>query len=111
MSGAPASGASRLGSGLVSALLCGALIACAGAHKPTGRPAQLRALVEPATALVQVDETFVGSARVLDKRPAQLTPGKHRVTVDAPGYFPHDVELELVPGVTTLQLKLRPIPK
>jgi len=111
MSGAAASGVSRFCSGLVWASLCGALIACGGAHKAKGRPAELRALVEPPTAIVQVDETFVGSARVLDKRPAQLTPGKHRVTVDAPGYFPHDVELDLAPGVTTLQLKLRAIPK
>ena len=111
MSSRAASFVLRLCTAVVSASLCGALIACGGAHKPKGRPAELRALVEPPTAIVQVDETFVGSARVLDKRPAQLTPGKHRVTVDAPGYFPHDVELDLAPGVTTLQLKLRAIPK
>lgn len=101
----------RAARGVLSVVLCGALLACAGSHKPKGRPAELRAVVEPPTAIVQVDERFVGSARVLEKRPAQLTPGKHRVTVDAAGYFPHDVELELAPGVTTLQLKLRAIPK
>jgi hypothetical protein len=95
---------------LATAAVCAALIACGGAHKPKGRPAELRAVVEPPTAIVQVDEKFVGSARVLDKRPAQLAPGKHRVTVEAEGYFPHDVEVDLVPGVTTLQLKLRAVP-
>lgn len=68
-------------------------------------------MVVPAQANVQVDEHFVGSARVLEKRPAQLTVGKHRVTVDAAGYFPHDVELDLASGVTTLELKLRAIPR
>jgi hypothetical protein len=100
----------RVSTALCSLCLCVALVACGGAHKPKGRPAELRALVEPPTAIIQVDEKFVGSARVLDKRPAPLAPGKHRVTVEAPGYFPHDVEVELVPGVTTLQLKLRALP-
>ena len=104
------SSVSRLSLALASACLGSALIACGGAHKPKGRPAELRAVVQPPTAIVQVEEKFVGSARVLDKRPAQLTPGKHRVTVEAPGYFPHDVEVELAPGVTTLQLKLRAVP-
>jgi hypothetical protein len=91
--------------------LSAALLACGGAHKAKGKPAELRAVVEPSTAIVQVDEKFVGSARVLDKRPASLPPGRHRVTVEAPGYFPHDVEVDLVPGVTTLNLKLRAIPR
>jgi hypothetical protein len=93
------------------ALLSVVLAACAATHKPKTRQAELRAVVEPSNALVQVDETFVGAARVLEKRPAQLSPGKHRVTVDAAGYFPHDVELDLAPGVTTLTLKLRAIPR
>jgi hypothetical protein len=100
----------RVSTALGTALLCAALVACGGAHKPKGRPAELRTVVEPPTAIIQVDEKFVGAARVLDTRPAPLTPGKHRVTVEAPGYFPHDVELELAPGVTTLQLKLRAVP-
>jgi len=111
MSGARESGVLRVARGGLSVVLLAALCACAGTHKPKGRPAELRAVVEPPTAIVQVDEKFVGSARVLEKRPAQLTPGKHRVTVEAPGFFPHDVQLELAPGVTTLQLKLRAIPR
>jgi hypothetical protein len=91
-------------------VLAGLLAACGGAQKAKPRQAELRAVVEPPLANVQVDEYFVGSARVLAVRPAQLTPGKHRVTVDADGYFPHDVELDLPPGVTTLELKLRPVP-
>ena len=84
--------------------------ACAGAQHPKSRPAELRVVAEPATAIVQVDEHFVGAARVLDKKPAPLAPGHHRVTIEAPGFFPHDLDVDLAPGVTTLKLKLRALP-
>jgi hypothetical protein len=77
---------------------------------PRAKPAELRTLVEPPTAWVQIDERFAGSARVLAMRPAAVKPGKHRITIEAPGYFPHDAEVELAPGVTTVNLKLRPVP-
>lgn len=86
------------------------LSGCAGTQHPDPKTAGLRTIVEPPAALVQVDESFVGAARVLDKRPERLLPGKHRVTVEAPGYFPHDLELDLAPGVTTIELKLRKMP-
>jgi PEGA domain len=79
-------------------------------QRPRQRPAELRTLVEPNTARVQIDEQFAGAARVLAMRPASVKPGKHRITVEAPGYFPHDAEVELAPGVTTVNLKLRPVP-
>ena len=89
-----------------------ALLAACGAAKPTPtKPAALRVVAEPPTATVQVDERFVGAARVLDVRPAPLGAGKHRVTVEAPGYFPHDLEVTLAPGVTTVEVKLRAVPK
>jgi hypothetical protein len=86
------------------------LCACAGTQKPKGPPAELRVLAEPASATVQVNERFVGAARVLDKRPAKLVPGKKLITLEAPGYFPHDLEVDLPAGVTTLNVKLRPVP-
>lgn len=86
------------------------LAACASAQHPDEKTAGLRTVVEPPNALVQVDEFFVGAGRVLDKRPAKLLPGKHRVSVEAPGYFPHDLEVDLAPGVTTIELKLRKMP-
>jgi hypothetical protein len=70
----------------------------------------LRVVAVPETAVVQVDEQFVGAARVLARQPARLTPGKRRVTIEAPGYFPHDLEIELAPGVTSIEIKLRPVP-
>ncbi|MDB4974430.1 MAG: hypothetical protein JWN48_2771 [Myxococcaceae bacterium] len=97
--------------GLALALLLALLgVGCAARQTPNTKTAALKTVVEPPTALVQVDEHFVGAARVLATRPAPLEPGKHRVTVEAPGYFPHDLEVDLVPGVTTLELKLRATP-
>jgi hypothetical protein len=94
----------------LAALLLLTASACGGAQKGKGATAELRVLAEPSSAVVQVNERFVGAARVLDKQPARLTPGPKRVTVEAPGYFPHDIELDLPAGTTTLNVKLRPIP-
>ena len=93
------------------AVAVAALLGACAAGKPVPtRPASLRVLADPPTATVQVDERFVGAARVLDARPAPLGAGKHRVTVEAPGYFPHDLEVTLAPGVTTVEVKLRAVP-
>jgi hypothetical protein len=97
----------RLG---LSAGLCFLVAACGAAQHPKGKPAQLRVVAVPASAIVQVDEHFVGAARVLERQPVALNQGKHRVTVEAPGYFPHDLEVEMVPGVTSIEIKLRPVP-
>jgi len=84
--------------------------ACAGTQRANENTASLRTIVVPANAVVQVDEQFAGSARALDKRPLAVRPGKHRVTVEAPGFFPHDLEVDLAPGVTTVEVKLRKTP-
>jgi hypothetical protein len=83
---------------------------CAGSHKPSGPPAELRVVAEPESAIVQINERYVGSARMLEKKPAKLVPGLKHITVEAPGYFPHDFDAELPVGVTTVKIKLRPVP-
>jgi hypothetical protein len=75
------------------------------------RPAaRLRVVADTAEASVYVDERFAGSARVLDVRPKAFSEGEHRVTVTAPGHFPHDLSVDLVPGTTTVRIELRPVP-
>ena len=82
---------------------------CSGAPvRPT--PARLRVLAQPPMAAVYVDDRFVSSARVLAVRPLVLEPGIRHVTVQAPGYFPHDLELDLKAGLTTIRIALRAIP-
>jgi len=47
---------------------------------------------------------------VLAAEPKALIPGMHLMTVTADDYFPHDMELDLPPGTTTVEIELRPIP-
>lgn len=86
-----------------------ALSGCYSRTAPT-RMAKLRVVAEPATTTVYVDDRYVGSARVLAARPKVLKPGIKFVTFKAPQHFPHDVRVDLPPGTTTINMKLRPIP-
>ncbi|MEM9067508.1 MAG: PEGA domain-containing protein [Myxococcota bacterium] len=89
--------------GVLSTLRC-------GYSQVRGQPARLQVIAEPEDARVYVDERFVASARVLAQRPRELSPGSHRLSIQAPGYFPHDVAVELPAGTTTVRISLRPIP-
>jgi PEGA domain len=86
-------------------------LGCASTQHGARYDCELRVVAEPAGAAVLVNERFIGAARVLDKHPAKLTAGKKRVTFEAPGYFPHDMVVELSPGLTTVKAALRPVPK
>jgi hypothetical protein len=94
----------------VVAAIAIAAIGCGGAQRPSAARAEVRFAIEPATARVYTDERFVGSARVLAARPAQFRAGARRFTITADGYFPHDLEVELAPGTTTIEIRLRPVP-
>lgn len=94
------------------ALMLGAatLLGC-GAQMHPGAPTRLRVVAEPASARVFIDDRYVANARVLDARPRRVEAGPHQISLEADGYFPHDLELELPPGTTTLRVSLRPIPR
>ncbi|MCS6797570.1 MAG: hypothetical protein NZ898_03405 [Myxococcota bacterium] len=95
---------------LLVACASGAWLAACGGRQTAPEPAWLRVIAEPPTARVWIDEELAGIARVLAVRPARLQPGVHIVTIDAPGHFPHDLRLDLAPGVTTVRVRLRPVP-
>ena len=98
--------------GALAALSLGLVLACAGcggAPRPTER-ARVRFVLRPESARVYTDERFVGSARVLAARPVEFRVGTRRFTITADGYFPHDLELDLPAGTTTVEIGLRPIP-
>ncbi len=90
-------------------LVCLGLCSCGGMGPPRAL-AWLRVVAEPPSAAVYVDERFAGTGRTLSRRPVRLRPGKHLLTIQADGYFPHDMEVVLEPGLTRLRVKLRPIP-
>ena len=88
-------------------------MACGGG-RTRKEPARLRVVAEPQNARVYLDEEYAATAAATDKNPIWIDrgkPGKRRLSVEAPGYFPHDLIVDLKPGVTTVRIKLRPIPE
>lgn len=53
----------------------------------------------PKTALVFIDEQYVGTLAAVEARGIRLPEGKHRISVEKAGYFPFDrvVESDLHP--------------
>jgi hypothetical protein len=93
---------------MAAAVLAAFAVGCT--HGPPPKVAKLRVIAEPETTRVTVDDQYAGRARVLAKQPRALTPGKKLITFEADDYFPHDVEVNLPQGETTIRIKLRPIP-
>jgi hypothetical protein len=85
------------------------LSAC-GSAPPAPTAASLKVYAEPVTTSVYVDDRFVGSGRVLAIKPVIMRPGVRYLTFTAPGYFPHDLKLNLPSGTTSVSIKLRPVP-
>ena len=77
---------------------------------PESRLAYLKVVAEPNNTTVYSNDRFVGSAHLLQKQPKALPTGVKYLTFKAPGYFPHDVQIKLPAGETTVKVKLRPIP-
>ena len=74
------------------------------------RLAYLKVVAEPNTTTVYSNDRFLGSAHLLEKQPKALPTGVKYLTFKAPGYFPHDLQIKLPAGETTVKVKLRPIP-
>lgn len=83
---------------------------CGGSRAPTTATGQVRFVITPDVARVYTDDHFVGTARVLDVQPAEFRVGPRRFTITADGYFPHDLEVDLTPGTTVVEIGLRPVP-
>lgn len=84
-------------------------VACGGAPAPR-ETGTLRVIATPDNARVYVDDRFVGTGRRLAVEPARLSVRTHFVTITAPGFFPHDLELDLPRGETKIEISLRPLP-
>lgn len=86
-------------------------VECYGPSTPgTGTDARLRIRTTPENARVRVDDAAVLDGRVTAAEPVRLSVGRHLVTVEASGYFPHDLALDLPSGETTVDVRLRPLP-
>jgi len=98
--------------GVRSAALVLVLVAFGCAKKGTvaPEPARLEIIASPPNASVYIDGHYFGRATVLSEEPKTLAPGIHLMTIQAEDHFPHDMELNLPAGVTTVEIDLRPIP-
>lgn len=86
-----------------------ALAACAPAT-PAGATVSLRLAGSPSDARVTVDDQLVGPLAFVASRGVALPPGKHRVTIEAPGYFPWDRLVEARPGAGPIRLEVGLVP-
>lgn len=86
-------------------------VECYGPRDPSGsEPATLRINAEPGNARVVIDDDTVVAAQATAVQPLRLSVGRHLVTVEADGYFPHDLALDLPSGETSVDVRLRPLP-
>lgn len=86
-----------------------AAIGCMQAPKHV-RMAYLKVVAEPPGTTVYVGDSFIGTAKLLEKQPKALPPGVKFLTFKAHGYFPHDLKIKLPAGDTTVKIKLRAVP-
>jgi hypothetical protein len=93
---------------VVAAVL--ALSACGGAATTPAKTVSLRMTGAPNDARVTVDDQIVGSLDMVQARGVALPPGTHRVSVEAPGYFPFDKTVEAKEGEKSVRLEVKLVP-
>jgi hypothetical protein len=100
-----------LAAGALALLLVLSLTSCQGA---AGRPAVSlslsRAAKSPRDAAVTIDEEYIGPLGYVAARGVRLPAGKHRITIEKPGYFPWDRLVEATTAPISLNVELEPIP-
>lgn len=88
------------------------LVASAGCFREAPMTTSLRMRGTPPDARVTVDDQHLGALAFVARRGVALPPGRHRISVEKPGYFPYDRVVEVDEGDPPVQLdvKLEPIP-
>ena len=61
-------------------------------------------------ALVTINDRYVGKVGELSRRGIALPPGEYRVTIEQPGYFPHDELVAVDEEPVELKVELTPVP-
>jgi hypothetical protein len=87
-------------------LLAAACLVGAAACGPPAAPmtVSMRMVGSPPNASVTIDDTFVGTLDVVARRGVALPPGRHRVSVEAPGHFPWDKLVDAKEGQSPIRL-------
>jgi hypothetical protein len=80
--------------GVRFALVVAALVACSPAQAPATATVSLRMRGTPNDATVTIDDQNIGQLDYVAARGVALPQGVHHITVQAPGYFPMDREVD-----------------
>jgi hypothetical protein len=93
------------------ALVLGAALALAACRPPAPpKTVSLRMVGSPPAASVTIDDIFVGRLETVVARGVALPIGSHRVSVEAPEYFPWDGVVEAREGAGPVRLEVRLVP-
>jgi hypothetical protein len=77
---------------------------------PTAQTVPVRLHGTPPEATVTIDDQRVGPLSLVAARGMRVLPGRHLITVEAPGYLPFDVAIEAKDEIVQVDVKLVPVP-
>lgn len=80
---------------------------CLAGCVTTPRTTSLKVHSDVPDAVVTIDDQVLGPAKAVEKRGVALPPGRHRVTIEKPGYFPHDELVQVKEGDPPIRLDVR----
>jgi PEGA domain len=90
------------------------ILSLASCEPGVGRPAVSlsfeRTKTSPGDAAVMIDEEYIGPLGYVSARGVRLPIGKHRISIEKPGYFPWDRLVEADREPILLNITLEPIP-
>lgn len=101
-----------LAAGVLALLLVLSLTSCqiGGAERPAVSLSLERDPKSPRDAAVTIDEEYIGPLGYVSARGVKLPEGKHRITIEKPGYFPWDRLVEAGTAPIHFDVVLEPIP-
>jgi len=100
-----------LAAAALALLLVLSLTSCqAGAGRPAVSLSLAHSAKSPRDAAVLIDEEYIGPLGYVSARGVRLPAGKHRISVEKPGYFPWDRLVEASTAPIQLNVELEPIP-
>ena len=96
---------------VLAALLVLSLSSCEpGVGRPAVSLSMAHSKQSPRDAAVLIDEEYIGPLGYVTARGVRLPIGKHRITVEKPGYFPWDRLVDADRQDIQLNVELEPIP-
>jgi PEGA domain len=100
-----------LAAGVLALFLILSLTSCqAAAERPAVSLSLQRGQKSPRDAAVIIDEEYIGPLGYVAARGVRLPAGKHRITIEKPGYFPWDRLVEATTAPIHFDIDLEPIP-